>query len=405
MIEMSQSSEPEAVPGSTKDKASLFDYAVVMWRYSWLIFGIFLVSVVTTYITTKKQPKIYESTATLLVSKEGGSAGILGGLAAAGLLQQIPGAGIASLTPNRDMLLSILKSRTVAQRVAEEFRFQERFRTRHLEDAIAQVRGVTRISLTREGLINVTVEDTDSQRAARIANFYVDELNPILSQFSTGQGKFRSEFVAEQLARAKRNLVEKEEALRRYQERNRAPLLPQQTTIAMDAAARIKGQIMALEVQLEVMRSYATEANPEMISLRRQIEKMKRQLAEIGYGDNVSRNQSRPQSPDQREFSLPIAKVPEMGLDYARLSRDLKIDETLVTLLTQMLDQTRISVEAGDLPIVQVLDRAVPTVYHSKPRLRSSLLRSGVTSLAVGVLLAFFIDYVRKLLCNRPRHA
>jgi uncharacterized protein involved in exopolysaccharide biosynthesis len=83
--------------------------------------------------------------------------------------------------------------------------------------------------------------------------------------------------------------------------------------------------------------------------------------------------------------------------------RDVKVQETLVTLLTQQVEQARLA-EARDLPVVQVLDRAVVPQRHVKPRLRLNLALAGVTSLFAGVFLAFFMEYVARLR-GRPRPA
>ena len=60
------------------------------------------------------------------------------------------------------------------------------------------------------------------------------------------------------------------------------------------------------------------------------------------------------------------------GLELVRLTRDVKIQETLVTLLTQQLEQARI-VEAKDIAVVETLDRGVPAERPSKPRLALNL--------------------------------
>src|SRR2546427_5636863 len=111
---------------------SLHDYVVVVWRYKWLIAGISFVVVLSTFVITIMTPKVYESSATVLTPKEPAGSGLLSGLAASGLLQQLPGLSVPSFAANRDMLVSVLKSRTVAQAVVERFRLQERYRTRYL---------------------------------------------------------------------------------------------------------------------------------------------------------------------------------------------------------------------------------------------------------------------------------
>jgi len=385
----------EPAPAEPAD-VTFVDYVVLVWQYRWMILTLVLLAVVPTFVLTLRMPKIYESTATLITPKEGGSTTVLGGLAAAsGLLQQIPGIQLPSFTPNRDLLVAILKSRTVAQALVERFGLQERYRARYLEDAIKGLQGRTRVTISKEGVISVKVEDIDPAVAAEIANAYPEQLDRLMVRYGSGEAGRDRVFMTAQLARAKAELDGAEQALRRFQERNRAIVLQEQTRGAIEAAARFKGEIMAAEVQLQVMRNFATETNPEVIALRRRIAEMNRQLMQMQYGEDV------PRPTGQRDFSVPFARVPEVGLELARLTREVKVQETLVTLLTQQVEQSRLA-EARDAPTVQTLDRAVPPVRYSKPSTVLNTAIAGATSLFGGVFLAFLLEYVKRL-PRRPR--
>jgi tyrosine-protein kinase Etk/Wzc len=194
------------------------------------------------------------------------------------------------------------------------------------------------------------------------------------------------------MARARVGLESSEQLLKSFQEQNRAIVLQDQTRGAIEAAARLKGEIIAAQVQLQVMQNFATDANPEMVALRRRIDAMNRQLGQMQYGEVSTRTVDA--NRDRKDFAVPFSRVPEVGLELARLTRDVKIQETLVTLLTQQIEQARIA-EAKDTPVVQMLDRAVPSERHAKPRMLLNLLLASVSSLVAGVLLAGFIEYVR----------
>lgn len=382
------------------DEVNVLDYLAVLWRYRWLIVGIFASLIGGTFAFTVTMPKRYESSVTLLAPKEGaGAAGLLGGLAASGLTQAVPGLASLSASPNRDMLLAILKSRTMGQLVVEKFVLQERYYARYMEDAVNELH--TRMSVSalveRQGLISLRVEDTDPNTAAEMANFVVDQLDRLVSRLGTGEASRQRVFITEQLARAKTDLEGAEETLRRFQERNRAVVLQEQTRGAIEGAARLKGEIMAAEVQLQVTRNFATEANPDIIAIRRRIEEMRRQLAQMEYGDDGAWL-ARPvgKSRDRREIYVPMARVPEIGLELVRLTREMKVGETVVNLLTQQLELAKIA-EAKDLPVVQILDRAVPAERHSWPKLRLNLAIAIAVSLMLSVFLAFFVDYIRNL--------
>src|SRR5207247_4835325 len=102
-----------------------------------------------------------------------------------------------------------------------------------------------------------------------------------------------------------------------------------------------------------------------------------RQLGQMQYGDGLAATL---RGQDQRDFAVPFSRVPAVGLELARLTRDLKTQETVVTLLTGQLEQAKID-EAKDMPAVQVLDPAAVPEHHSKPRLRDNLLIAGSVTL------------------------
>jgi tyrosine-protein kinase Etk/Wzc len=369
-------------------EGSIVDYASTVWRRRWMIATLGVVALVIAFVISMLLPKTYDSVATVLAPKEGAAGGLLPGLtASSGLLQQVVGLSLPSLTPNRDLLISVLRSRTIADSVVTKFDLQQRYRERYREDAINRLRRMTAVSLTKEGVIAVRVEDTDAARAAEMANYYVDLLDRLVAQYSRGEAGRQRGFLTSQLASAKTDLDTAEEELRRFQEKNRAIVLQEQTKGAIEAAARLKGEIIAAEVQLQAMRNFATEANPEIVQLRRRIDEMKRQLGQMQYGDGSAPTPNA----GRRDFSVPFAKVPEVGLELARLTREVRIQETLVTLLTQQGEQARL-VEAKDVPVVQVLDRAVPSERPIRPRVAVNVAVSVAGSLLLGVFLALFLD-------------
>lgn len=377
--------------GSGGDDVTLLDYSRIVWRYKMLLGAIGFIAIAGTIGLTKLSPKIYEASTTVMSPREGGGAGLLPG-GFAGLTQQLSGIPLPSLTPNRDMLISLLKSRTMAQALVRRFGLQEHYQARFLDEAITRLQGATGLFVSKEGVISIKVQDTDPQRVAQMANFYVEHLERLVSEYSTSEAGRQRRFITEQLARSKKELTESEEELRRFQERNRAMVLQEQTRGAIDAAARLKGEIIAADVQLQVLRNFATEANPDVVATRRRLEEMRRQLSQMQYGETVS-----PTAGGRNgDYAVPFARVPEVGLQLARRTRDVKVGETVVTLLTQQLEQAKIT-EAKDIPVVQVLDVATVPERHSKPRLRDNLLIAVVVSVFVGLVLVFSIEYLGRL--------
>ena len=108
------------------------------------------------------------------------------------------------------------------------------------------------------------------------------------------------------------------------------------------------------------MRSFATESNPEVIRLKGRIAELKNQMGQAQYGaaldlPPITKNSGH----SQKEIYLPAAKVPQIQLEFSRLARDVKVQEEVYSALIQQLEQAKLT-EAQDVPVVQLLDPALP---------------------------------------------
>ena len=383
----SESREMIVVARADGAGTTLLDHASAIRRSRTLIIVLLLVAVAGAAIYSVLAPPLYEGTASLLSPKEDSGSSMMSGLLASGLVSSL---GLASSsTPNRDLLIGVLKSRTIAEAVVTRFALQERYRKKFAEDAVKKLqKDMSRVDVGKDGIIVLTLWDWDAKLAADMANHWLDVADRIVAKYGTSEAGRQRAFITDQLARSRENLAKAEEALRVFQERNRAIVLQDQTRGAIEAAARLKGEVVASEVQLQVLRSFATDANPEVAALKQRISEMKRQLIAVQYGDKAP--------VATRDFHVPFVRVPEVGLDLIRLTRDVKVEETVVGLLTQQLEQSRIT-EAKDLPIVQVLDPAIPAARPSRPRPLLNIAVAALGGLLIGVGIALTRGHVTRL--------
>jgi capsule polysaccharide export protein KpsE/RkpR len=335
-------------------------------------------------------PNVFESTSSVLPqleSKEGGALAALLASPAAGGMAQSLGLGLPGLpTTPTDVFVSILKSRLMADEVIKQFDLMHRYREKTMVETRKKLEDHLRITVTKEKVIKITVEDKEPQVAADMANFYVanlDRLNRTVTVSKAGQNRV---FLERRLNETMESMAKAEEALRDFQAKNKTVAVEAQAKVMIEAAAILQGQITAQEVQLQVMGSYLSPDNPDLARIRSNVEELKKQLTIMGSGKDV------------RGIVLgdrlhpAMTKVPDLALQFGRLFRQVKVQETLFTLLTSQHEQAKIA-EARDTPTVQVLDPAVPADKRSRPRLLLNLAIAGILSLVVGIFLAFFLDY------------
>ena len=372
------------------NSATLFDYWDVLIARRAVIAGSFLLGTVLSLGISLLLPNVYESTSSVLPqleSKEGGAlAALLASPAAGGMAQNL-GLGLPGLpTTPTDVFVSILKSRLMADEVIKKFNLMDRYREKTMVDTRKELEDHLRITVTKEKVIKVAVEDEDPQVAADMANFYVtnlDRLNRTVTVSKAGQNRV---FLERRLNETMESMAKAEDALRDFQAKNKTVAVEAQAKVMIEAAAMIQGQITAQEVQLQVMGTYLSPDNPDLARIRSNVEELKKQLATMGSGKDAKGMLS-----SERLHPAMVA-VPDLALQFGRLFRQVKVQETLFTLLTSQHEQAKIA-EARDTPTVQVLDQAVPADKRTRPRILLNVAVAGVLALVIGIFLAFFLDY------------
>jgi len=377
--------------GGFDDEVNLLDYWRVIWKRWWLIGGLCVAAVLTAMVVSLQMPKIYESTATLLPqvgSRDGGELGAL--LAGRGAAQSfgisLPG---IPATPT-DIFVAMLKSRTMADEVIKELNLMEVYKAKTVGGARGALQGATKIKVGKEKVIAITVESRDPHMAADIANFYVTNLDRLNRTLNVSQVSQNRAFIEQRLDETRVNLVRAEETVKEFQVKNKAVAVGAQSQAMFAAAVQVQAQISAQEVKLQVMRSYLSPDNPELARVRSTIEEYKKQLHLLESGKN-----GKGMLPGDRLHPAMIT-MPTLALDYGRLMRELKVQETLYTMLTSQYEQAKLA-EARDTPTVQVLDPAIPAENKSKPNIRLNMMIAGVLALFLSIFLAFFLEYLDRI--------
>ncbi len=384
----------QAERASVSDSATLFDYWDVLTKHRRLVGGLCLAGMLAALGVSLLLPNVYESTSSILPqldSKEMGTLATLLASPAAGGMAQNLGLGLPAMpTTPTDVFVSILKSRVMADEVIGRFKLMDRYREKTMVETRKELEDHIRITVTKEKVIKVAVEDEDPQVAADMANFYVanlDRLNRTVTVSKAGQNRA---FIERRLGETMESMAKAEDALREFQTKNRTVAVEAQAKVMIEAAAILQGQITAQEVQYQVMGTYLSPDNPDVARIRSNIEELKKQLSTMETGKG-----GKGQLPGDRLHPA-MTTVPDLALQFARLYRQVKVQETLFTLLTSQHEQAKIA-EARDTPTVQVLDQGIPADKRVRPRLLLNTAVAGVLALVIGVFLAFFLDYRARL--------
>ena len=256
-----------------------------------------------------------------------------------------------------DLYVAMLKSRTVADNLINRFDLRKVYRKSTYADAREKLEDRSVITSAKDGTISVAVDDRDPQRAANIANAYVDELGQLNQKLAVTEASKRRMFYERELVDAKNHLADAEVEMRKVQEKTGVIALDEQAKVIIENVGTLRARIAAKQVQISAMSSFATPQNPDLQRAQAELEGMRAELAKLESSRTVS---------GRGNIQVPTGEVPNVGLEYIRKLRDVRYFEALYEILAKQFELAKLD-EAKDIPLVQVLDNAVVPDQRSKP--------------------------------------
>jgi tyrosine-protein kinase Etk/Wzc len=375
----------EAGPESSQadDEISLLDIAIVLAKHKKLILGLpFLAAVITAGITLL-MPNWYTATAKILPPQQGQSnaVAILGQL---GALSGGVGSALGVKNPS-DIFVAMLKSRTVADGLIQKFDLQKIYDMKLITDARKALKDNTVITAGKDGVITVEFEDKDPKRAADVTNGYVAELEALTLNLAVSEAAQRRLFFERQLTKAKEDLARAEIELQKLQEKTGIINPSGQASLSVAAAAGLRAQITAKEVQLGTLRSFATDLNPDLIRTEKELEALRVQMAKTGKA-----------SEEKGDVLVGIGKVPGASVEFIKKYRDVKYYETLFELLAKQYEIAKID-EAKEATLIQILDTAVRPERKTKPSRSKIVVLTAIIGLLLAGSLAFVLEKLERM--------
>ncbi len=323
-------------------------------------------------------PKTFTARATMLAPMSQQQSGSAAALAALGSLGGLVG-GSAAKSPD-ELYVALLKSDSVQRQLAERFDLKTRYEARNYEALRKAMPQYIRVASDKKsGLISVEVDDREPQFAADLANAHAGEITKVLGRLAVSEAQLRRVFFEKQLKDTKENLIKAEQDLRRVQEKSGVIVLDKQAEALITGAAQVRALVAEREVQLKVLRTAATDQNPDVIRLSSELRALRSELArmESAQGGNAG-----------SAVDMPVGKLPGAAIDYVRARRELKLQETLLESMIRQFEAAKLD-EAKEGQALQQVDFAVPPDHKSKPSV--ALIAIASTLLALLASTAFVI--------------
>jgi uncharacterized protein involved in exopolysaccharide biosynthesis len=384
MIEETRSTVAAQFSTPPQSRATLLDVAVAIVKHKALVLGIPLLVGAITAAGLSALPNVYTATARIMPpqQKESSASAMLGALSGiTGGFGGAVGSAFGLKNPN-DLFVGMLKSHTIADHLIVRFNLKEVYGEKTQSDTRRELERVTDIIAGKDGLIVVEVDDTDPQRAADMANAYVEELDRLTQRLAISEAGQRRLFFQRELKTVRERLASAEVAMRGTQEHTGLIQPDGQARAIFQLYADMRARVAAKEVEVAMLRTFATDQNPDLTRAVEELANLRAQAAKL--------EKSSPRRADG-DILVPTGKVAEAGLEFGRRMRDVKYYETLFELLAKQFEMAKID-EAKDAVMIQAVDIASPPDVNVKPRRGLITAAATLLSAFVATVLAVALE-------------
>ncbi len=374
-------------------ETSLLDLLIIIAKRKKLLLTVTLAVTLLMAVLTFYMDPVYQGTARILIPQNNTSASAMIGQALG-----ISGGIISGLTGGSNptsMYASLIKSRKLADGLLDEFHLYDSYKKDRLfpiryfpfprEEAVK--RALSDIVLepdTDSGVIDIHFNSKDQDRVADMTNFIVDGIMRLNQGLLVTDASHRRSFYEGELRKTQDSLGKAENELRNFQEASGAIQIDDQAKAILEGIATLEAQIAAQEVQIKVMKTYATPQNPDLKRAVQQLDGLREQQRKL---------ESR--SENMASSIIPTSQIPSLGTDYLRKVREFKYQETLYLMLLKMLESARMD-EAMESGAIQIVDKAVRPDARNKPKPIVMIVAGIFVGFIFAVFAVFFAEYLER---------
>lgn len=299
-----------------KQQNKFFDFIFLLFRWKRFILINFIIVVILASVISFLLPKIYYSSASVLPPKEETSLLSASGFSGlSSVMKEFSSIkGIGSLgNRNTYNYLVILSSRNVFESVINKFNLIELYKVpdNSMEKAVKALGENVIFEIQEEGNLVIGVYDEDANRAADIANYFVELLNQRSYELNVQESGNNKKFLEKRVKDNMDSLASAENALKVYQKEHGIYTLPEQSMAVISATAKLFADKTKQEIELDFLNSIVTPDNKLLESAKLQLNALNRK----------------------------IEQLPDLGLDYLRLYREVYIYSKILEILRPMLEQ------------------------------------------------------------------
>ncbi|MEJ5285681.1 MAG: Wzz/FepE/Etk N-terminal domain-containing protein [Candidatus Kapaibacteriota bacterium] len=361
---------------------------LLLYHHKWIVILFVAIVTIVSIIVSLLLPNQYTAKVNAIPPKTSTSAmeSLIGGLSST--LKDI---GLAKLGGKSDGLYSflvILDSRAVKDSLIHKYRFDTVYNIpfTKITKLRKQFEENLEITLEPEGNYVIYFTDENPERAANVANDYIEIANYVAQKVVQTEASFNRKYLENRISSIDSLINILLDSLQRYSQKNLI-FAPEEQAKAISASyIDLKANKISQEILYELYKSKYGENDPLTFAQKNILENLNRKLNEFenkpGYIGNYS-----------------LKSLTKVGGEFLRLYAEMETYTKVKSFLLPYLEENRLN-EHREMKYLIVLDKAVPPDQKSKPKRSLIVLGSFFGSFILISFLIIVVDSIANFVRN-----
>lgn len=358
------------------------DLLIILLKYKRIIFINVIIVTLAAVIISLILPNKYTAQASFISpKKKGGLFGDIAGFSSTiSNISKVLGGRLGTVTEDAYNYLVLLQSRTASLKVIDKFNLREVYEIddkKPIEDVLDELDNNVKFNVEDEGNIVISVTDRSPQRASEMANYYVQILNEMSIDLSIKEAKNNREFIEKRFFEIQDTIKFIEDSLKKFSRNYNVLEIQEQVKGAITVAAQLKAEVELAKIERDLLKNNLGESHPLVVQSEMKLKELNKRLSTMKFGEDQNLKSS-------INFFIPFEKIPETGVLYLRLMRDYEIQNKLLEFIYPIYEQAKIE-EQKNIPVVVVVDQAIPPEKKSSPKRTLIVVASFLLSLIFSI--------------------
>ncbi len=364
-------------------KLEFLDIVTILVRRKILILSVFFTSLIVSYIAIRLFiEEEYTASATIMPTEESEMAGLF---ALANQFSDFLPAGLGNIDKESamDLFNVIIYSRTNIEHLIDKYGLWELYKFKKKDLALKQVRKMITTKITLQNAFTISGQFRTPEMAAEITNHIVQRVNDQVVALNVAKAKDNRLFIQKRYAEIEEKLKLAEDSMRVFMAQRKMFEAKVQTKATLEALAKMESELALKEMEHNIAKRIYGEKSTNSTHAKVAVNELRKSLGKLKRGGG------------KNSIIVGIDSLSQVMIAYFRHYRDVEMYTKMLEFIVPMYEQARYE-EQKKIPILQIIDHAVPPEKKSYPR--RTLTAGFIAGFLTMALMSFIV--FRTLLVN-----